>query len=69
MKHLQSRIFNRLSRVVIIKSHGANEFTVDVNCLFDMTDEEMLTHHGIGSRAIAELNDAREKLKDMLFLK
>ena len=69
MKHLPSRIFNRLSRVGIIKSHGANEFTVDVNRLFDMTDEEMLAHHGIGSRAITELNDARDTLKDMLFLK
>lgn len=68
MKHLQSRIFNRLSRVGIIKSHGANEFTIDVNRLFDMTDEEMLRYHGIGSRAIAELNDARETLKEMLFL-
>ena len=69
MKHLPSRIFNRLSRVGIIKSHGANEFTVDVNRLFDMTDEEMFKHHGIGSRAIAELNEAREKLKGMFFLK
>lgn len=69
MKHLQSRIFNRLSRVGIIKSHGANEFTIDVNRLFDMTDEEMLKYHWVGSRAIAELNDAREKLKEMLFLK
>ena len=68
MKHLPNCIFNRLSRVGIIKSHGANEFTVDVNRLFDMTDEEMLAHHGIGSRAIAELNNAREILKEMLFL-
>lgn len=48
----------RLKRVGIIDYHpyDSNKITIDVKCLFKMTDEELMSYRNIGPKYLAKIN-------------
>ena len=48
-------------------SNLCKEIKIDVNRLFNMTDEELLKCRSIGSHRLKEVNAARDALKRLLF--
>ena len=59
-----------LFRTGIIEHHyesGCRKIGIDVESLFDMTDEELLKCSSIGPHRLKEVNAARRTLIELLF--